>query len=195
MRCTRYTNSSVIIAYDCQQAHSFFERTFQKDVVYVKNIEYVIKNGRYLKVIFMNNDELTNQLVRFSASRNNLFSFNTGVTSFGDCDYHRFEIMASDKYTAIQYLMGTMEVKGIDVISLGDETSDFGLAKFALTMNLFDNNKGFFAFIGSGTAGHILLEKESGELAAALGCKNRCKVYPNVMEDGWKIAVEEWLNA
>ena len=183
----------VIIAYDFEQAHSFFERTFQKDVVYVENMEYVIQHGRYLKVILMGEEKLVDELVRFSSGRNNLFAFNTGKTSFGDCGFNRFEIMASDKYNAIKYLMDILGFEKFDVICLGDESSDLGLAKFALTMNLYENFKGTFAIISSNSHGNIQLKKECNELANVLGCSDKCKIYASITEDGWKAAVEEWL--
>ena len=189
----RISSGKFIIAYDCELAHKFFEKTFQKDVLYVNNIDYVIKYGKYLKVIFMNEENPTNELVKLSSSMNNLFSYNTGKTSFGECGYHRFEVIASDKYNAIQYLMKTLGLEAIDVIGLGDEASDLGLAKFAFTMNLVDDNQGLFAIIGSNTNGNKLLRTDSMGIAAALGCIDKCKVYPNVDEDGWKKAVEEWL--
>lgn len=185
-------NGSEIVATDCEQAREFFTKTSQS-VIYVENIEHVIKTGQYSKIILMHERNIVDELVRFSANNNDLFAINTGETLYGKCGFCRLEMMKVDKYTSLDFLLKKMEATPIDIICLGDELSDFGLAKCALKANLCKDSKGKFVLIQTGTEGNKNLQKKVEELAMELGFIENFSTAPATCESGWKKAVEQWI--
>lgn len=195
----RIYTPDMIFAYNCDEARKFFTETNQKNVIFGENIEHIIKNGLYTKVILMNKADVVDKLVLYSMNSNTLLAVNTGETKYGNCHYHRFEIVSSNKKVALENLLAlTSEFPNnngpIDILCLGDEKSDFGLAQVAFSLNLYPNCKGYFAVIGSGTQGNLQLKADTELLARTLGFESNVILAPDVKSDGWKFAVEQWQN-
>ena len=194
----RIYTPEMAFAYNCPEAHQFFESTGQKNVMFGENLEYIIERGQYSKVILMNTQETVDRLVLYSVNANTLFAVNTGKTKYGNCNFFRFEIVSSDKKVALENLLNITEAfpgdgKAVNVLCLGDERSDFGLAQGALTANLYPESSGYFATIGNNTNGNVQLRAEVERLGVSLGLKDKCFSVPSVNENGWVVAVQRWL--
>jgi len=189
----------MVFAFDCDTAHEFFTSTNQKNVLYGTNLEHIIKNGVYTKVILMNTADVVDNLVHYSMNSNTLLAVNTGATKYGNCNYHRFEIVSSNKKVALEYLLKEScqfpeNPEPIEIICLGDEKSDFGLAQVALGVNLYPENVGHFAIITTNTKGNIQLRNDVEELAMAIGYNHNAFSVGSVKEDGWDSAISHWLD-
>lgn len=198
MEFVRIYTPNTIFAFDCEVAREFFTSTNQKNVIYGTNLEHIIRNGVYTKVILMNTADVVDNLVHYSMNANTLLAVNTGATKYGNCNYHRFEIVSSNKKVALEYLLketcGFPEnSEPIEILCLGDERSDFGLAQVALSVNLYSENVGNFAIITSNTKGNQQLRADVDELAKALGYAGNVFYAGSVREDGWDFAVSYWL--
>lgn len=195
----RIYTPEMIFAYDCEIARKFFADTNQKNVLFGTNLEHIIENGKYTKVILMNTAEKVDRLVLHSLNSNTLMAVNTGETKYGNCHYHRFEIVSSNKKAALEYLL-TLDCdfpnneKPIELIGLGDEKSDFGLAQVAMAVNLYPDNTGNFVVVDTGTRGNEQLKVDVKNLATAIGYDNQVMITGNVAEDGWVSAISKLIN-
>ena len=194
--CTPHT----IFAYDCKEARDFFISTKQKNVIYGKDLLHVIKYGHYTKVILMNTPEMVDELVLFSANANTLMAVNTGETKYGDCHYHRFEVVSSNKKIGLEELLKISSdfpnnTIPVNILGLGDEHSDFGLAQATIGINLTPDNIGSFAIIQNNTKGGLALTKDCENLATCMGYPERLIKVHVIKENGWVEAVNTWLEA
>lgn len=194
----RIYNPEMIFAYDCDIARKFFKDTKQRNVMYGKSLRHILENGEYTKVIMMNSNEKVDNLVLYSLNSNTLMAVNTGKTNYGECDYYRFESISSNKKIALEKLLSIdcdfpNNKDDIDIICLGDEKSDYGLAQVALSLNLYPNNSGKFAVVKTDTVGNKQLLEDSINLAKSVGLVDKVVAVPSVKLNGWKQAVEEWL--
>jgi len=196
----RIITPEIVFAYDCQQARDFFTSTKQKNVIYGKDLMHIIEHGHYTKVILMNTPELVDELVLFSANANTLMAVNTGETKYGNCHYHRFEVVSSNKKIGLEELLKIScdfpnNTTPVSILGLGDEHSDFGLAEGAIGINLTPPNIGSFAIIQNGTKGGEALTKDCENLATCMGYTERLMKVSSVKENGWAEAVSAWLKA
>lgn len=193
----RIYTPETIFAYDCEMARDFFTKTNQKNVLYGRNLRHIIQNGAYTKVIMMNTVDKVDELVLHSMNSNTLMAVNTGETKYGNCHYHRFEITSSNKKVALEYLLAHVcgfpnNEEPIDILCIGDEKSDFGLAQVAMATNLYPENQGKFAIICNNTKGNVQLKEDCEILAKSIGYQEKIILAPDVNSDGWKVAVEDW---
>lgn len=198
MKFVRIYTPNTVFAYDCDVAREFFTATKQKNVLYGTNLKHIVKNGAYTKVILMNTSDVVDNLVHYSMNSNTLLAVNTGATKYGNCNYHRFEIVSSNKRVALEYLLRETccfpeNPEPIELLCLGDEKSDFGLAQVALDINLYPQNEGNFAVITTHTKGNEQLRDDVVDLANAIGFANNVLHVGDVKEDGWVTAVSKWL--
>ena len=196
----RISTPEIMFAYDCKQARDFFASTKQKNVIFGKDLLHVIKHGHYTKVILMNTPELVDDLVLFSANASTLMAVNTGETKYGGCHYHRFEVVSSNKKIGLEELLKLSgdfpnNTAPINIIGLGDEHSDFGIAEATVGINLTPQNIGSFAIIQNNTKGGIALTKDCDNLVTCMGYPDRLMKVPGVKENGWVEAVNTWLKA
>jgi len=199
LKFVRIYTPNMVFAFDCDIAREFFASTNQKNVIYGINLEHIIRNGVYTKVILMNTSDIVDNLVHYSMNSNTLLAVNTGATKYGNCNYHRFEIVSSNKKVALEYLLKESckfpeNPEPIEILCLGDEKSDFGLAQVALGINLYPKNSGHFAIITTNTKGNDQLRNDAEELAKAIGYSNNAFSVGSVKEDGWDSAISHWLD-
>ena len=194
----RICTPEIIFAYDCKQARDFFNSTKQKNVIYGKDLLHVIKYGHYTKVILVNTPEMVDELVLFSANANTLMAVNTGETKYGDCHYHRFEVVSSNKKIGLEELLKISidfpnNTIPVNILGLGDEHSDFGLAQATIGINLTPDNIGSFASIQNNTKGGLALAHDCESLSICIGYPDRLIKASSIKEDGWVKAVNAWL--
>lgn len=195
----RIYNPEMVFAFDCEIARKFFSDTNQKNVIFGTNLEHIIEKGMYTKVILMNTAEKVDELVLHSLNSNTLMAVNTGETKYGNCHYHRFEIVSSNKKVALETLLAhdcdfPKNEEPIEIICLGDEKSDFGLAQVAMAVNLYPENVGHFVVVNTGTRGNHQLKADAENLAKAIGHEDKVFLTGDVSEDGWVAAISKWHN-
>ena len=79
-----------------------------------------------------------------------------------------------------------------DIICLGDEISDYGLAQVALDNNFRKDCTGYFAMIDSKAKGNQHLREEVEKEARVLNLEDHLIFAPSVENDGWESAILEW---
>jgi hypothetical protein len=82
----------------------------------------------------------------------------------------------------------------VDMLTIGDEQSDFGLGQVAIRLNTFERMSGHFAIVYNMREGGDKLREAITDFARALGKGQEIWVVKSVKEDGACDAIEKWLN-
>jgi len=195
----RVCTLSKVIVLDCEESRSFYEKNPQSNVEFTTSIRRVIKKAQYTKLVLAAPFEVVEKMLLYKQDYPEVTLINSGTTDYGGDNYYRLEIAASDKEMALDALISYWKkshktIKGIDFLGLGDEITDFGIAKMALKVNSMANSTGYFAIIDSGSKGNASLVKELDQMCNDTGFKTHLIYSESVEQDGWAKAILKWQN-
>lgn len=185
-----------VIAFDCKEAREFYRKNPQSNVEFSPEISKVIEQGEYTKLVLSAPLEIVEEMLNYPTECTGMTVLNSGSTNYGSRDYYRLEIVAANKCVGLlsvfalwRYCSGPYHM-----ICLGDEISDYGLARVALANNLWhgQGGTGYFAIINSEGKGNKELRREVVKLAKNLNCEDRLIFVPSVEDDGWDVAISKW---
>jgi len=204
----RVSNGEKLFAVDCPDATEFFCKNNEPDLILmdVENMYDFIYNGIYCKVLLMDSEEKVNSLLPFCEKYDNeILASSTGATNYGtssNIKNFRLELVNSHagKYNSLMYLIEFMQDSGeiprgnfLELLAVGDEMSDLGLAECAIQKNSNPNMRGFFACIGNNTHGSKDLLRESMKIAGSINQTDKVLNVASVQENGAIDAINIWM--
>lgn len=186
-----------VIVFDCEESRAFYRKNPQSNVEFTSNIWEVLRRGKYTKLVLAAPFGVVEKALNFDIASDEVTLISSGETGFGNGNYYRLEISASNKKQAVEFLLTewckkNKNVNTLHLLGLGDEISDYGMAEVVLETNYRLNSTGFFTIVNSGSKGNSQLREKLKDKAISMDCVNRLIFVGSVEEDGWIKAVFEW---